>query len=63
LDVVHRQLVVVWDSLNAHISTAMAELIAAWAWLTVYQLLACAHRLQPVSRQVSGWRGWRVSRV
>ena len=52
LDAAHQQLagplVVVWDNLNAHVSTAMAELIAARGWLTVYQLPAYAHELNPV---------------
>jgi hypothetical protein len=30
--------VVVWDNLNAHVSGVMADLIAAWDWLTVYRL-------------------------
>jgi hypothetical protein len=38
----HQQLagpiVVVWDNLNSHVSTAMAELAAARDWLTVCQL-------------------------
>jgi hypothetical protein len=52
LDAAHQQLtgpiVVVWDNLNAHISHAMAELIAARPWLTVYQLPSYAHELNPV---------------
>jgi putative transposase len=51
-DAAHQQLagplVVVWDNLNAHVSAAMAELIAARGWLTVYQLPAYAHELNPV---------------
>ena len=41
LDAAHQQLggplVVVWDNLNAHVSDAMHELIAARDWLTVYR--------------------------
>jgi hypothetical protein len=52
LDAAHQQLagplVLVWDNLNAHVSAAMAELIAARDWLTVYQLPAYAHELNPV---------------
>ena len=38
----------VWDNLNAHVSTAMTELIEARDWLTVYQLPPYAHELNPV---------------
>jgi DDE superfamily endonuclease len=52
LDAAHRQLagplVLVWDNLNAHVSAAMTELIAARDWLTVYQLPPYAHELNPV---------------
>jgi len=52
LDDAHQQLsgpiVVVWDNLNTHISRAMAELIAARDWLTVFQLPPYAHELNPV---------------
>ena len=52
LDAAHQQLggplVVVWDNLNAHISAAMAKLIAARDWLTIYQLPPYAHELNPV---------------
>jgi len=52
LDAAHQQLggplVVVWDNLNAHVSAAMTELIAARDWLTVYQLPPYAHELSPV---------------
>ena len=52
LDAAHQQLegplVLVWDNLNSHVSAAMAELIAARDWLTVYQLPAYAHELNPV---------------
>jgi putative transposase len=52
LDGAHQQLggpvVVVWDNLNAHVSHAMAALIAARDWLTVYQLPPYAHELNPV---------------
>jgi putative transposase len=52
LDAAHAQLggplVVVWDNLNTHVSRAMAELIAARDWLTVYRLPAYASELNPV---------------
>jgi putative transposase len=52
LGAAHRQLggplVLVWDNLNTHVSTAMAELIAARPWLTVYRLPPYAHELNPV---------------
>ncbi len=52
LDAAHQQLagpiVVVWDSLNAHISAAMTELIEARDWLTVCRLPPYAHVLNPV---------------
>jgi transposase len=52
LDAAHQQLggplVVVWDNLNAHVSAAMAELIAARDWLTVYRLPPYAPELNPV---------------
>jgi putative transposase len=52
LDAAHQQLagplVVVWDNLNAHVSGAMEELIAARDWLTVYRLPPYAHELNPV---------------
>ena len=52
LDAAHAQLggplVVIWDNLNTHVSRAMAELIAARDWLTVYQLPPYAHELNPV---------------
>ena len=52
LDAAHQQLggplVVVWDNLNTHVSTAMTELIAARDWLTVFQLPPYAHELNPV---------------
>ena len=51
-DEAHQQLagpvVVVWDNLNAHVSGAMTELIAARDWLTVYRLPPYAHELNPV---------------
>jgi transposase len=54
LDAAHQQLggplVVVRDNLNAHISAAMAKLIAARDWLTVCRLPAYAHELNPVER-------------
>jgi hypothetical protein len=52
LDAAHQQLggplVVVWDKLNTHVSRAMAELIAARDWLTIFQLPPYAHELNPV---------------
>jgi transposase len=54
LDEAHQQLagpvVVVWDNLNAHVSGAMTELIAARDWLTVYRLPPYAHELNPVEQ-------------
>ncbi len=52
LDAAHQQLggpiVLVWDNLNTHVSAAMAELVAARPWLTVYRLPPYAHELNPV---------------
>ena len=52
LDAAHQQLggplVVVWDNLNTHVSAAMAGLVAARDWLTVFQLPPYAHELNPV---------------
>ena len=52
LDAAHQQLggplVVVWDNLNTHLSDAMADLIAARDWLTIYRLPPYAHELNPV---------------
>ena len=52
LDAAHQQLggpiVLVWDNLNTHASAAMAELIAARPWLTVFRLPPYAHELNPV---------------
>jgi hypothetical protein len=52
LDAAHRQLggaiVLVWDNLSTHTSKAMAELIAARPWLTVFRLPPYAHELNPV---------------
>ena len=52
LDAAHQQLggpiVLVWDNLNTHTSAAMAELIAARPWLTVFRLPPYAHELNPV---------------
>jgi hypothetical protein len=49
LDAAHQQLggsiVLVWDSLNTHISTAMRALIARRDWLTVYRLPTYAPEL------------------
>jgi hypothetical protein len=51
LDAAHQQLggplVVVWDNLNTHVSRAMADLITARDWLTIYQLPPYAHELNP----------------
>ena len=35
------------DNLNTHGSAAMAELVAARDWLTVFRLPPCAHELNP----------------
>jgi hypothetical protein len=52
LDAAHQQLggpiVLVWDNLSTHTSKAMAELIAARTWLTVFRLSPYAHELNPV---------------
>jgi len=52
LDAAHRRLggpiVLVWDNLSTHTSKAMAELIAARPWLTVFRLPPYAHELHPV---------------
>jgi hypothetical protein len=52
LDAAHQQpggpIVLVWDNLNTHVSAAMAELIAARPWLTVFRLPPYAHELNPV---------------
>jgi len=52
LDAAHQQLggplVLVWDNLNTHTSGAMAELIAARDWLTVFRLPSYASELNPV---------------
>jgi hypothetical protein len=51
LDAAHQQLVgpivLVWDNLNGHVSTAMRALIAARPWLRVYTLPAYAPDLNP----------------
>jgi transposase len=51
LDAAHQQLdgpiVLVWDNLNTHISTAMRALIAARDWLHVIRLPAYAPDLNP----------------
>jgi putative transposase len=51
-DAAHQQLsgplVVVWDNSSTHTSAAMAALIAARDWLTVFQLPPYAHELNPV---------------
>ena len=38
----------VWDNLNTHVSAAMAQLVAARPWLTVFRLPPYAHELNPV---------------
>ena len=52
LDAAHRQLggpiVLIWDNLNTHVSAAMAKIIAARPWLTVFRLPPYAHELNPV---------------
>jgi transposase len=52
VDAAHRQLrgpiVLVWDNLNTHASAAMAALVAARPWLTVFRLPPYAHELNPV---------------
>lgn len=54
LDAAHQQLggpiVLVWDNLGGHISTAMRTLIAARPWLRVYTLPAYAPELNPVEK-------------
>ena len=54
LDAAHQRLggpiVLVWDNLNTHASKAMAEIVAARSWLTVYRLPPYAHELNPVER-------------
>jgi putative transposase len=41
----------VWDNLSSHTSKAIAELIAARPWLTVFRLPPYAHELSPVERR------------
>jgi len=52
LDVAHQQLggplVVVWDNVNAHVSTQMTGLAAARDWMTVYRLPPYSRELNPV---------------
>ena len=52
LDAAYQQLggpvVLVWDNLNTHVSAAMAQLVAARPWLTVFRLPPYAHELNPV---------------
>src|SRR3954465_3467777 len=47
LDAAHQQLggpiVGVWDNLNTHVSAAMAEIVDARPWLTVFWLPPYAH--------------------
>ena len=60
-DAAHQQLagplVVVWDNLNTHVSAAMAELITAQDWLTVYRLPPYAHELNRRRASVSRLKG------
>jgi DDE superfamily endonuclease len=52
IDGAHRLLrapvILVWDRLNTHVSAAMKQMIAARAWLTVFQLPAYAPELNPM---------------
>jgi transposase len=52
LDAAHQRLggpiVLLWDNLNTHVSAVMRRLVAARAWLRVYQLPAYAPELNPV---------------
>ncbi|WP_285487343.1 IS630 family transposase [Amycolatopsis taiwanensis] len=52
LDAAHQYLkapiVLIWDNLNTHISTAMRQLVAARDWLHVIQLPAYAPDLNPI---------------
>jgi len=54
LDAAHQQLgapiVLVWDNLGGHTSTAMRALIASRPWLRVYTLPAYAPELNPVEK-------------
>ena len=54
LDAAHQQLadpnIVVWDNLNAHVSAAMTDLIAARDWRTACRLPPYAHELNPVEQ-------------
>src|SRR4051795_10905558 len=54
LDAAHQQLcgpiVLVWENLNTHASQAMAEIVAARPWLTVFRLPPYAHELNRSSR-------------
>jgi transposase len=54
LDAAHQQLggpiVLIWDNLNTHISTAMRALIAAREWLHVIRLPAYAPDLNPTEQ-------------
>lgn len=54
LDAAHQQLdgpiVLIWDNLNTHISTAMRALIAARDWLHVIRLPAYAPDLNPTEQ-------------
>jgi hypothetical protein len=43
-------LVVMWDGLNTLVSRAMADLVAARDWLTVFRLPPYAHELNPVGQ-------------
>ncbi|WP_245617448.1 transposase [Amycolatopsis taiwanensis] len=52
IDAAHQYLkapiVLIWDNLNTHISTAMRQLVAARDWLHVIQLPAYAPDLNPI---------------
>lgn len=50
MNAVRQTLVLVWDNLNTHVSPALAELITAQDWLTVYRLPPYAHELNPVEQ-------------
>ena len=67
LDAAHQQLggplVVVWDNLTTHVSDAMADLIAARDWLTVYRLPPYAHELNPVEMGLPQCGFCRASRA
>jgi putative transposase len=43
----HAPIILVWDNLNQHVSTAMRQFVAGHDWLTVVQLPAYAPELNP----------------